>query len=126
MVVNNTTEKKQDVYNSYHINFINKKITFYTYGTCRHGKVKVKKYSKHGLKTDIELYVECPIGLPYQIDFSIPGEQKLPNKKIIQLKTLTPSINVYTVEDKKKNYYKFKFQKPYIDDEEFKSHLTQS
>ena len=69
MVVNNKTEKKQnDVYNSYHINFITNKIPFYTYGTCHNGKVKVKKYSKQGLRTDIELYVECPFELPYQID----------------------------------------------------------
>ena len=122
LVVNNTTEKKQDVYNSYHINFLNKKITFYTYGKCRDGKVKVKKYSKHGLRTDIELYKECH-ELPYGIDLTIPGTQKLPNTETIQLKTLTPSINVYIVENNKKKYYKFKFQKPYLDDEELKEYL---
>lgn len=124
LVVNNTTEKKQDVYNSYHINFINKKITFYTYDKCHHGKVKVKKYSKHGLRTNIELYVECQHESPYPEDNTIrPGTGKLPYQDTIKLKRLTPSINVYIIENKKKKYYKFKFQKPYIDDEEFKEYL---
>jgi len=123
LVVNNTTEKKEDeVYDSYHINFLNKKITFYTYEKCHNGEVKVKKYSKHGLRTDIELYVECPPN-PFLENDYLPGTEKLPYQDTIQLKTLTPSINVYTVQDKKKKYYKFKFQKPYINDEEFKEYL---